>query len=460
VAKKASGNLIWNGKQWSARVPIVVDGERVRRCYPLGTDSKPAARVKLRRLLAEIAGGRLPTIDEAAAGETFEQAARRIVEAQRGEGLGTWSERLARLERYAFGELGALLPDKIRPGHVLEALEAARETGLAKQSGAHLRIDLSTVFRRLVIEGTVPSNPVAAVPLPQGFKVEKRPRVMLTDDEFGRFVSSPNVPEDIRLMALVSRLVGGMRTSDLHAWDWRHVDTENWQSTEVYRPKTDDEGDDVTQLTQIELPEDARAPLRAWWTRWQRPSEGPVFPIMNGKRAGERQGKRSHVRELRRHLWDAGVRRPLDGYDAAVERLRAADSKIRKLTEAQAPGLREVGRERLAAEVEAKRCCAIQTDTTRTRSVDFHSFRRAYATGLAAHGVNLATAMALTGHKDPRTHVRYVKLAQSAVRLRAPAESLPRLPAQSAVIPIRQNVLAVPADQTLPDDHEPAAISL
>lgn len=39
-------------------------------------------------------------------------------------------------------------------------------------------------------------------------------------------------------MALVSRTFGGARTSDLHAWDWGHVDIVNWADAHVSRPKT------------------------------------------------------------------------------------------------------------------------------------------------------------------------------------------------------------------------------
>ncbi|HKO46478.1 MAG TPA: tyrosine-type recombinase/integrase [Polyangiaceae bacterium] len=55
---------------------------------------------------------------------------------------------------------------------------------------------------------------------------------------------------------------------------------------------------------------------------------------------------------------------------------------------------------------------AIQTDTPRSRRADFHSFRRAFNTALGAAGVNVQQAMALAGHKDTRTHMSYVDIAQ------------------------------------------------
>ncbi|MEO6419640.1 MAG: tyrosine-type recombinase/integrase, partial [Polyangiaceae bacterium] len=43
-----------------------------------------------------------------------------------------------------------------------------------------------------------------------------------------------------------------------------------------------------------------------------------------------------------------------------------------------------------------------------TLPVDFHSFRRAFASALAEAGVNVQHAMHLTAHSDPRVHARYV----------------------------------------------------
>ena len=232
------------------------------------------------------------------------------------------------------------------------------------------------------------------------------------------------VPEDVYLMALASRAFGGMRTSDLHAWDWHHVDLEAFASAEVYRPKTDGEDDAEGVLERLVIPELLRPPLRAWWDRWGRPSSGPVFPIMRGKRAGERQGKRSHVREFRRGLWAAGVHRPLQGFLEALGELRAAEAAVEP---ARALGRRawwEAKRARRQAEERAKELDSVQSDTERTRAVDFHSLRRAYATALAAAGVNVQQAMALAGHRDARTHARYVELAQAGP-LEIPERALP-----------------------------------
>jgi integrase len=47
-------------------------------------------------------------------------------------------------------------------------------------------------------------------------------------------------------------------------------------------------------------------------------------------------------------------------------------------------------------------------ETTVTKPVDFHSFRRAFSTALADAGVNAQQAMRLASHSDEKTHMRYV----------------------------------------------------
>jgi len=45
--------------------------------------------------------------------------------------------------------------------------------------------------------------------------------------------------------------------------------------------------------------------------------------------------------------------------------------------------------------------------------VDWHSFRRAFATSLAEAGVNEQRAMLLTSHSDSKVHARYVQETQA-----------------------------------------------
>ena len=448
---RGAGRLIWRPSGWYARFWTTIDGERVRVCRPLGTKNRPAAEAKLRRLLeAETA----PSAAEAMRVETFAEAAERIVNAS---SVKTKAERLSRLRRYAFGDIGHRplretrkaddgreeTADSIRPADIRGVLEAAATSGLSLQTVEHLRNDLGSVFGRLFRDEEIRENPMARVALADlevKPKQDKRPRVQPTDEQFSRFAACAEVPEELYIMALTSRCFGGQRTSDLHAWDWSHVDTATFASAKVYRPKTDGDDEDGTAvLDEIEIPPMLVAPLQAWWRRWGKAKEGPVFPIMRGKRVGERQGKRSHARELRQAFWAAGVHLPLEGFPEAMAALRRAEAAVEP---AKAEGMRAwwaAKRERRQAEQRAKALDAIQTDTKRTRALDFHSLRRAYNTALAAAGVNVQQAMALTGHTNTETHMRYVNLVQLGP-LAQPAAALPLLSARRVRAP------AVPYD--------------
>lgn len=363
MPRPRSGELYISRGKYFARITVHTEGTAHRQRVPLNTDVRAVARAKLARLIAG---------DPSAAGaETFEHAARRVMSAAL---IATKDERLSRLERYVFPVLGALSVTKVKASHIRTALDAAVAYGLGRSAARHLLDDMAAVLDALWRDEQIPENPARKVLVPAAAKIDHRPRVILTDGEIDRFLRWPDLPLWLRCMCLVSRALGGMRTSDLHAWDWVQVDLEGWASAEVPRPKT-------KSAARLILPDVLVPVLRSWWVASGSPSHGPVFPRRSGPAKGQTQGKRSHVRELRRALWAAHVRRG-----------------------------------------ETLETDPLQTDTTTTRRVDFHGFRRAYATGLARAGVNNQLAMALAGHSSAQTHARYVRLSET---LEAPAGALP-----------------------------------
>src|SRR5262249_21917350 len=64
-------------------------------------------------------------------------------------------------------------------------------------------------------------------------------------------------------------------------------------------------------------------------------------------------------------------------------------------------------------------------ETPASLPVDFHSFRRAFNTALAAAGVNVQKAMKLAGHTKAATHMRYVM--QTPEMRAVPTAALPNL---------------------------------
>lgn len=437
------GSLYQTKAGWSARIIIQVDGVEIRKGVDLKTTNKSAARIKMRRLTESSSVEDLEVA--ASREETFREAAERIVARQQEEGMRTAHERLRRLERYAYPELGDLACSAISTGMLREVLVAAAKV-LQKESVDHLRVDMSTVFGALWSDDLIEKNPLEArkLKLPANLRKDGRTRLTLTDDEFDRlitFTMSQDSLSTLGLMCLASRCFGGMRTSDLHAWNWAHVDTEKWRSAKVYRPKTERNPDGTpsneSELTSIEIPDVLLAPLQAYWANQGHPTSGPVFPIVAGEHAGEAQGKRSHVRELRKALWRAGIHRPLDGYDRAMEGLAKASAVLAAFRAEPGKGsVSEARRAATAAEAEAKKYCALQTDTTKFRRVDFHSFRRSYVTSAYKNsGLSQPEIMELSGHRDVRTSVKYFNRKEDAA-IGQPAAMLPTLTARTTVAPV------------------------
>jgi integrase len=375
VSRPVTGRLIWTGAGYSARF-----GNRGK-LIPLGTDDKRVALPKMAALARDPAAleaaGHTPPPDH----ETFTEAARRLVAVQVANGIPSAPARLSRIERWAIPHLGHLPVTKVRPGHVTALLEYVAGLGRSSTTLSHMRGDLIFVFGRLIKEETegLTRNPARGelVDTPPGVD-DERPRTILRDEEFVALVDAPTTPPQLRLMAIASRAVGGMRTSDLRAWQWSHLDTPaaggTWGWADVPRPKTNRKptggaarrGATTHRLERLELPATVALELETWWKASGCPVDGPVFRMP--------PARKSYAADLRAALLAAGVDRH-----------------------------------------------ELHHDTERTRRVDFHSFRRAWATAIGAAGLNAQTAMLVTGHKQMSTHMRYQRPEAMAV----PASAIP-----------------------------------
>ena len=416
---------------FSARVRITIDGERVRKRVDLGTQDRTVARRKLARLLElERQGDGAAVAPAGAAPLTFAEAAREALTRWEGRawhdgrprGLKSAKQRFAMLERYAF----PLVADRPIPSfHVrdaLDVLDAAAAHGLHPQTLLHLKNAMSAVFDPFVDRGVLAANPakIARLRAVEGVQTApRRERAILTDDELAAYLAWTNPDErhakatrERQVMAIVSRCFGGLRSGDLHGLRWDHFDPPHFTRGVALRRKTG-------TPQELEVPGVMRPALVAWWHEHGEPKTGLVFPALRGDRAGvgEKSGC-SHAPELRRDLFRAGVRRhectwhpPLVAPSWPAETINAAGRKRK----ASAPAS----------------CCPnlardpLFVDTATSRPVDFHSFRRAFASGLAFAGVNLQTAMRLaTSHAHAETHQRYVDKARA---LAVPDAALPKL---------------------------------
>lgn len=354
------------------------DGVKRKRWLPLGTTNHAIALAKNAEIIAKLERGEAVTPKVTAAPESFEFAARRICELTRKQGMKTIGTRERWLEIYAYPVLGSIPVFEVQPGQIYDCLEKALEKrGLSHQSLKHIRQAIRSVYQWYWVRSEIKENPCDRVQIPAHAPRDDRPRQILNDDQFRAFMACEQNSYMLRLLALTSRCLGGMRTSDLHAWEWSHI---NWEArtARIRRPKTRGKG---TSWTLVVLPEPLLLALYEWWRRFRCPVGGFVFPL------------------------DA---------DPAVQRVGISYARALRA------GLRRAG--------------VIQEDihhsTEWSKRIDFHSFRRAYVTALGDAGVNAQDAMRLTGHTQISTHLGYVSPLRA---VEAPAAALPALPAGAPI---------------------------
>lgn len=284
---------------------------------------------------------------------------------------------------------GMMLVNTVTHVELREVIKSELARGLSYESLRRLRSAISRLFSWALENDHVDSMPLMKkVKVPESAPRDLRERTLLEDHEFWQLVECVKVALRYRALYLASRLVGGMRASDLHALRWSSIDTEGWEWCDVTRPKTDGKGDEPKRLL---LEPEAAAILKEYYLSQGRPDPRThVFGTMRARRggeasAGDRIGKHSsYAKRLRRHLKLAGI-----------------------------------DRHELHHDVEAD-----PDGTGGSKRADFHSFRRLYCTSLALAGVNIQTAMELAGHRRAETALRYVKLARKAMA--APAASKPK----------------------------------
>jgi uncharacterized protein (DUF1778 family) len=221
------------------------------------------------------------------------------------------------------------------------------------------------------------------VRVPKSAKVDDRTRVILNEAEFERFMACQEVSPELAVMTLISRTFGGMRTSDLHAWDRSHIDGETWADAHVPRPSVG---------------------------RWR---SSPTRRLRRGPRglASARSCRGDQERE-------GQERQEVPPVGRTPSRLAAIGETERR----------------------ARACCLIQAGSAELKPLDFHSFRRAFNTALADVGLNIQTAMRLAGHKNAGTHMRYVMIAETLI---TPTGALPKL-SKTPALPVSEKARALP----------------
>ena len=208
--------------------------------------------------------------------------------------------------------------------------------------------------------------------------------------------------DELWMLSLVSRCEGGMRTSDLHVWDWTMLDLASSRRARSLGARRRSRRCSTCRRRSVRF--------CAWWERAGRPAAVPSFPC-GGQARGQGEGAWEQLRErLRRDLFRAGIVRM-----APVEvpaRTQGMRTDLGKRTDRTmlAPNPRD----------------PLYFETPTSLPVDFHSFRRAFNTALADAGVNVQKAMRLAGHSDAATHMGYVGRARDEADPGRGAPAAPR----------------------------------
>lgn len=415
MPRPRTGTLAWRKGIAFAQLTVTHKGKSVRDWYCLHTEDEATARRKMARLVADFAAGR----GEA---EALERASAPDTVATYAAALDT---RLAEGDRdnlrvHVLPTLGPLALVDVRPVHVKNirdrviAMKARRgskvlETTSRRGTVGKVLGAMRRLFSAAVEDELVEVNPAGDVRLPKQRGEAReivKPRMILTDAEIVRYFECEDADLELRMLSLVARCEGGMRASDLRAWDWLHLDLADFASCTIPRAKT-------AKPEILDVPDELRPFLRAWWERAGKPIAGPVFPVRMGKRAGQIKSKKNagYAKRLRRDLAKAGVFRLPPLLVPAVTQGTRTDKGKGPSVVRPTPNPRD----------------PLYFETATSLPVDFHSFRRAFNTALARTNVNVQRAMRLAGHADAKTHMKYVG---DAPEMRAiPVAALPQLPA-------------------------------
>lgn len=419
MARPRTGNLQQRGVNWFARVTHNGKREWMNLNCP-GVPKATAAR-KLARLLQAI--DKLdPSVDIADAvspAGTVDACAEVWLGRLESAHKTSAKDERGRYEHHIKPHIGSKRCADVSK-HAIEAvLENARANGLARETIRKLLKIMRSVFAVAIDDDLVTKDPTARVKPPDTGEV-KRKRYVLADEQVARFLES-DAPIDLRQMAHASRFIGGMRTGDVSALDWQHIDRVDFVFVDVARGKTEHERESDT----LAVDAITSTMLRERWEAAGKPDAGPVFGIerRNGDKAkGSRRAERiSHVKRLRRELMLAGV----------------IAHNCKRDPNAPPPKRSEVFKWANGG----AECCEnlrhdpIYRDQAKTRCVDFHSFRRAYVTGCTRAGMSTQTIKLHSGHKSEKVLRDYTD--RQLAREPLPPEALPKLSAPPRLPPKR-----------------------
>jgi integrase len=206
------------------------DGAAVQQAYDLETRDRAVAKVKLRRLV-KLNAPALP--EQAAAAITVSEFAEQWLGRREALGIAAASYERRFLERVWGPAIGSLPLGDVTKAQIQDVLDDAATGKIrpkprnaddeperySRQSVIHLRATLVRLFEAAWKDEHIPENRAAKTDVPD-IEEETKARAILTDQEIGQVGAHAKVDAEIKLLLLLSRTVGGLRSGDLNALDW------------------------------------------------------------------------------------------------------------------------------------------------------------------------------------------------------------------------------------------------
>ncbi len=220
--------LRWSEQKqsWCARATLTIEGVKVRKVVCLETDNREMARAKLAMLEAEDHASVESVKEDAATPTSMTTYAETWLDGRKLRGIDSEKDERRNWDLYWADALGHLSLSDVRSHHIRATLQAAAKEGakgkpLSSDSIRHIRGVVLRMLDAAWRDELIAENPVSRVKTRDMVaQTERKDRAVLTDDEFRILLADPDRSPEIKMLALLSRTIGGMRAGDLNALDW------------------------------------------------------------------------------------------------------------------------------------------------------------------------------------------------------------------------------------------------
>lgn len=264
--KPTTGTLCYRGGTWQVRVRSKPQGSEKTQDVYLDTETSDEGLARQRQpgvVKKYLEGLGKPAIKGSSKlivpRVTMTEVAASYYPKRQANGVKSWKDERRHWDLSIKSILGNFEPKNVTTSDIERVLLAAKQNGYSKETIKKIWLECFRLMKEARKAGHCPTNVAdrELVEMPRG-KVDERKRQQPTDEEFWVYLDHPDTfdysevenrrrrergePElislEVKTLAVVSRIIGGARTSDLHALDWSRVDVDEWTTLQMYRLKS------------------------------------------------------------------------------------------------------------------------------------------------------------------------------------------------------------------------------